>query len=256
MDKQQVLEKIKFVRELSPKRNFNQSFDLSITLKSLNLKKPGENVDVFAALPYPRGKQPRICALVGRELSDQSKIFDGVVTLEEFPAYQDKKAAKKLASQYDFFIAQANLMAQIATTFGKVFGPRNKMPNPKAGAVVSPGSDLQQVKSKLSKQARLQTKKELIVKASIAQESMSDEHVAENFLVAYNALIHALPQEESNIKEVFLKLTMGPSISFSLTSEQLQEKLKQKTELEKQAPKPKKQARIAKPPAQDKQHEA
>ena len=229
MDKQLILEKIKLARELSPKRNFNQSFDLAVTLKSLNLKKPEENIDIFVQLPYPRGKQPKICALVGKEISEQSEIFDKVIKQEEFSQYQDKKIVKKLASQYDFFIAQANLMGQIATIFGKTLGVRGKMPNPKAGAVIPPGADTQQLKNRIAKQIRLQTKKELIVKASIARESTNDEQVAENFLTAYNALIHALPQEEANIKEVFIKLTMGPSIPFSLTKEQLQEKLEKKS---------------------------
>lgn len=228
MDKQLILEKIKLARELSPKRNFNQSFDLAITLKSLNLKKPEENIDIFVTLPHFRGKQPKICALVGKEISEQSEIFDKVIKQEEFSQYQDKKLVKKLASQYDFFIAQANLMGQIATTFGKTLGVRGKMPNPKAGAVIPPGADPQSLKNRIAKQIRLQTKKELIVKASIAQESTNDEQVAENFLTAYNALIHALPQEEANIKEVFIKLTMGPSIPFSLSREQLKERLDKK----------------------------
>ncbi|HLC62725.1 MAG TPA: hypothetical protein VJJ21_00225 [Candidatus Nanoarchaeia archaeon] len=228
MENQLVLDKIKIVRELSPKRKFNQSFDMAVTLKALNLKKPEENVDLFITLPHQRGKQQKVCALIGRELDDQAKVFDKSIKLEEFPQYQDKKAAKKLASQYDFFIAQANLMGQIATVFGKTLGVRGKMPNPKAGAVVPPSADLTQLKARINKLIRLQTKKELIVKSTIAQESMSDEHIAENFLAAYNALVHALPQEEANIKEVFLKLTMGPSIPFSLTKEQLQERLEKK----------------------------
>ena len=166
MEKSLVLEKIKLARELSPKRNFTQSFDLAITLKSLNLKKPEENIDVFLALPYPRGRQQRICVFAGKEIADQAKIFDKVIRQEEFPLYHDKKLVKKLASEYDVFLAQANLMGQIATIFGKFLGVRGKMPNPKAGAVIPSGLDLQEVKSRMLKQIRLQTKKELIVKLS------------------------------------------------------------------------------------------
>jgi len=234
MDKSQVLETIKLVREFSKQRKFSQTFDLIITLKALNLKKPEENIDLFINLPNICGKQPKICAMVGKELSEQAGVFDMVVQQEEFPKYAEKKLAKKLASEYDFFIAQANLMAQVATSFGKILGPRDKMPNPKAGAVVPPGADLEQLKQRLSKLIRLKTKKELIVKSSIAKESMKDEEIAENFLTAYNALTHSLPQEEGNIKQVFLKLTMSPAIMIGETKEQIESRIARKQEVKKE----------------------
>ena len=95
-----------------------------------------------------------------------------------------------------------------------------------------PGADLAQVKARFSKLVRLQTKKELILKTAIASESSQDEAVTDNILAVLAALTAALPQEAGNIKQLFLKLTMGPSISLSDTKETLEQK-KQKVQLTK-----------------------
>ena len=242
MEKNQVLETIKLVREFSKKRNFNQAFDLIITLKNLNLKKQEENVDLFLNLPHSRGKQLKICALVDDNLEAKAKIFDHVVNANTFKKYEDPKLAKKLASSYDLFIAQANLMGQIATAFGKILGPKGKMPNPKSGAVVLPTADMEALKIRFSKLVRLQTKKEPIIKTSIGSVAMKDEDISANILAAYNALVHALPQEQGNIKEVMLKLTMSPRVKLGETKEQVTHHLStiKKYNKEKKQKKPKK----------------
>ena len=132
MDKKKFLETLKQVREKSPKKKFTQKVDLILNLRNLNLKNPEENVDIFVNLPHQPGKKIRFCALVGKELEDQAKIFDKVIIKDEFQKYVDnKKGLKELVRDFDYFIAQANLMTDVAKVFGRTFGPKNKMPNPK-----------------------------------------------------------------------------------------------------------------------------
>ncbi len=209
MDKKILLETIKKVKE-SSKKNFVQKIDLVVNLKNLNLKKQEENVYLFVTLPYSRGRKIKVCALVGKELSDEAVVFDKVIKKEEFPDYQDKKLVRKLANEFDYFVAQGNLMTDVAKYFGKTLGPRNKMPNPKSFGVIATGMNLQDVKSKIEKTVRLKTKNEAIVKTYIGSQDMDDEKLVENILACYNSLIHVLPQEEVNVKNVILKLTMGP----------------------------------------------
>jgi large subunit ribosomal protein L1 len=212
MNKKSVLATIKEIRKNVPKKKFSQTFDLQINLKELDLKKPEHKVDIFLELPKGLGKNRTIGALVDVPLENQAKeVFDGVVTKEEFVKYKTKSTIKKLSNQYDFFVAQANLMGDIARFFGKVFGPRGKMPNPKAGAVVLPTEqNLAGLAKKLQNTVRLQTKGELGVKASMGKESLSDEDIAENVMAAYDVVMKRLPQEKNNIKSVGLKLTMSP----------------------------------------------
>ena len=107
-----------------------------------------------------------------------------------------------MANSNDFFVAQVEIMAQVAVTFGKVLGARGKMPNPKAGCVV-PGSisNLEPIANKLQNTVKLQTKNETSVKTSIGIESMKDEDLADNVLAVYNTLLSKLPQEKNNIKK-------------------------------------------------------
>ncbi|MBS3152163.1 50S ribosomal protein L1 [Candidatus Woesearchaeota archaeon] len=215
MEKQEVLKSIKELREKSPKKNFSQSVDLVINLQNLDLKKPEHKVDLYLQLPHPRGKKLKLCAFVDAQLAQKAKgVFDNVVTKDEFAKWiNNKKEQKKLANSNDFFVAQVEIMAQVAVTFGKVLGARGKMPNPKAGCVV-PGSisNLEPIANKLQNTVKLQTKNETSVKTSIGIESMKDEDLADNVLAVYNTLLSKLPQEKNNIKYTAIKFTMGPII--------------------------------------------
>jgi large subunit ribosomal protein L1 len=212
MNKNNILNIIKKVRENSKKRKFNQTFDLIINLKNLNLKKPEENINSFITLPYGRGKKVKVCGLVGLELGNKAKdVCDKVILKDEFEKL-DKKDIKSLAREYNFFIAQVNLMPDIAKHFGKILGSRGKMPSPKAGCVVPINAELKPLYEKLQKIVKVETKNEPIVKLAIGNESMKDEEIAENILNFYDTILSLLPQEKNNIKNVFLKLTMGKPI--------------------------------------------
>ncbi|OVE74642.1 50S ribosomal protein L1 [archaeon D22] len=212
MEIKQIVESIKQAKTDSPKRNFKQKIDFVINLKDLDLKKNENHVDFFAQLHHSVGKKIKVCALGGLELSEEGKkVCDNFVLQEEFKSF-DKVKAKKLANGYDFFIAQANLMGQIAGAFGKVFGPRGKMPNPKAGCVVPPKAALGPLYEKLQTTVRISAKKDPVIHLLVGNEDMKEEEVADNIKTIYEQLIHHLPGEINNIKSGFVKLTMGKPV--------------------------------------------
>ncbi|MEM3127068.1 MAG: 50S ribosomal protein L1, partial [Candidatus Woesearchaeota archaeon] len=194
-------------------RKFSQTYDLIVNLRGLDLKKQEDKVDFFFQLPKPKGKPQKICALIGPELLEEAKNCDFAITQKDFPLYkQDKKKVKKLAEQHDFFIGQANIMPEIAAVFGGVLGPRGKMPNPKAGCIVPPKVALKPLVEKLKNTIRIQTKNETALKCPIGNEKMPDEEVAENLVAVYNQIVSHLPQEENNIRNAYLKLTMSKPV--------------------------------------------
>lgn len=213
MDKEQIQSALAKAKDISDKRNFRQSFDLIINLKGLDLKKQDHQIDAFITLPHSRGKKSKICALVASELEAQAKtVCDSVILSDSFEKYKDKKDIRKIADGFDFFIAQANVMPKVATSFGRVFGPRGKMPNPKSGSVVPPNANLKPLYEKLQKTVRATNKSAPLIQCAIGTEDMDSSEVAENALMIYNSILHLLPNEKHNIKDIYVKLTMGKPV--------------------------------------------
>jgi large subunit ribosomal protein L1 len=199
-----------------PKRNFKQSVDLIINLKDLDFKKPVNQVDFYITLQNSNGRTVRTCAFVGPELKDEAKAHcDTVISVDDFEQYKNKKKLRKLAQTHEFFIAQANIMAQVATVFGRVLGPRGKMPNPKAGCVVPPKAALKVLVERLQKTVRVQAKKDPVVHLLVGREDMAEEVLVENITFLYSQVQSHLPAESNNIRNAILKLSMGKPVKLA-----------------------------------------
>jgi len=209
MEKQQVINSIKEARKGTKQRKFKQSFDFIISLRGIDLKKPEHQVDVYISLPFGKGKKPKICTIVGPELLENAKKSTDHVILIDNAGSLKKNEIKNLARDYDYFIAQANIMPKVATLFGKIFGPRGKMPNPKAGCIVPPNANLTILVERLQKTIRVMAKTSPVVHSCVGIEDMKDEEIADNILTVYNTILKSLPNEKDSIKGVYLKLTMG-----------------------------------------------
>ena len=214
MDHKEFIEKIKEVRKNSSKRSFTQTFDLSLNIKGIDLKKPVNQIDIPLFLPYPKGKKLKICAFVDKFLVTKAKeVCDYVIQDSEFEQYMNNKIKqRKLAKKYDVFIAQANLMPDIAKVFGRVLGPRGKMPNPKAGQIIPPKGDIKEIVNKQNYFVHLKTKTQPVIHVPVGNEKMKDEEIAKNIERVIDVLSEKLPQGVKNIKSAYLKLTMGKSV--------------------------------------------
>ena len=214
MDRKEALEFVKELRKHAKQRKFVQAVDLVINLQDLDFKKPDHQLDFYVTLPFGTGKKKRIGAFVDVDMFDDAKqVCDMVIPLYQFEEFgKDKKKIKKLAKSIDFFIAQSTIMTKIAANFGRVLGPKNKMPNPKAGCVVLPKSNLKPLYDKLQKTVRVLARAKPLVQITIGREDMADEQIAENLFAIYDQMIHHLPKERNNVKNVFIKTTMGQPV--------------------------------------------
>lgn len=222
MEKQDFKTALDFLKSISEKRKFVQAVDLIVNLKNLDLKQPDQQVDLFVQIPHA-SKKNRICCFCGPELLPNAKQnCDLAIAIDEFSKYQgDKKAVKKLASEYDYFFAQANIMPDVAKVFGRVLGPRGKMPNPKAGAVVAPNANLKPLADKFAKTVRLTARTQLNVKALLGKESQPENEILDNAFMLFESLRKALPQEMNNVKNVLLKFTMSKPIPVGVAPEDI-----------------------------------
>ncbi len=207
MDKKKIIDAIEKAKTKSKKRNFAQSIDIIVNLKGFDIKK--DKFEEFVALPQDKGKKQKICALVGPELLDQAKkLCDLTISNDEFSKY-DKLNSKKLARDYDFFIAQANLMPEIAKVFGKYLSPNGKMPNPKAGQIIPPKANIEPLVKRLKNTLKLTVKKSPVIQCSIGNESIDTEKIADNALFLLDQLENKLLRGKENINSILFKTTMG-----------------------------------------------
>lgn len=227
MDKELIASTLKKLKENSPKKNFKQSVDLIINLKGLDLKREDHMVNIFASLSHDTGKKVSVCALVDADMESKAKeACDEVILLDHFARFKSKADIKKLANRHNFFIAQASIMPKIAAAFGRYLGPRGKMPNPKIGGVLPPNANIKSLCEKLKKTVSLVTKNEPAIKCKVGQEDTPDDAIIDNIMAIYNSIIPKLPNEEQNIRNAMIKLTMGPAFAIEKDEEEKQEKRK------------------------------
>lgn len=182
------------------KRKFNQTVDLIINLQKYNLKK--NPLNLFIQLPY-KVKEKKICAFF--EVKNENVE---TITKNDFKKYSEKKELRKLVKRFDFFIAQASLMASVATSFGRVLGPAGKMPSPQLGILVNAeNKSIAELKEKINNSIKIRTK-ESSIKLAIGKEDMKDKEIIENVLQVYNTILKSLQRGNDNIKNIELKFTM------------------------------------------------
>ena len=212
MKPEEILSAIKKSRELAvaKPRKFKQTFDLAVTLQELDMKKPESKVKLEVHLPHGRGKPIRYGAIADGELAEKAKkagltVVIGKADLQTLS--KDKKALRRVIKQVDIFIAQPDLMVEVGKTLGATLGPRDKMPKP-----VNPKEDLKVVFARFDKMMTARVKDQPIIHCPVGTEQMTDQQVLENAEKILTALKEKLPKGESQIKTVFLKLTMGPAV--------------------------------------------
>ncbi len=195
------METIKAIAELrkEKKRKFDQSVDLIMNLKNFDVRREALNTFIFV----PHGGKKKLAAFFTR----RSKVID-TITEEDFVKYKDLKDIKKLAREYDAFLAVAPMMGKVATKFGRVFGPMNKMPSPLAGIVPKEDDDMVKVMIKKMDNSVRVKNKEMSIKVCVGKESMSDADLVANIDAAMLELEKKLPKGRDNIKDVLIKFTM------------------------------------------------
>jgi large subunit ribosomal protein L1 len=196
LELKQALEELRKGKE----RKFNQTVDLIINLKGIDLKKT--NISLVINVPH-KFKEKKVCGF----LTKKSNLVK-TVTKPEFAKYKDPAMLRGLVGEYDFFIAHGSLMPAVATTFGKALGPSGKMPSPQLGILMKEDDDsINAVLEKIGKSIKIRLR-EASIKVAVGKSDMKDEDIIQNINAIYNAVENALPTKKENVKNVLLKFTM------------------------------------------------
>jgi len=200
---------IEKAKSLSKKRNFTQSIELIVVLRNIDMRKPENRITLNVYLPNPIDKPVKVCVIGEGDFALKAKEAgaDLVLTRADIERYgSDKKAAKKLAKEYDVFVARADLMPLVGRYLGPILGPRGKMPLP-----VPPNADLSTVIKRARSLIRIRTRTQPLIQCRIGTENMSSEKIAENAMAVLSAIERKIKSSQ-NIGAIYVKTTMGPTV--------------------------------------------
>ncbi|MBE3122898.1 MAG: 50S ribosomal protein L1 [Thermoplasmata archaeon] len=188
-------------------RKFKQSVDVVINLKNIDMNDAKNRIEDEVMLPHGRGIDAKLALFASGDLALKSKTHvDLLIKPEEIEELaKDKKKFKKIADEYDFFIAEAPLMPTIGKTLGIILGPRGKMPKP-----VPPNIDIANMAKSLRKTVKVRSKTTKTIHAIVGREEMDAQHIADNIDAILKRLEGKLERGKLNIGSVYVKTSMGP----------------------------------------------
>ena len=207
--KEDIVELVKKALEGSKERKSKESVDLAINLKGVDLSQPKYRIEEEILLPHGRGTKVKVGLFGGAEIAAKAKgVADIVIMTEQIEDYAgDKRKARKLVTEHNYFIAEAPLMPLIGKRLGPVLGPRGKMPKP-----IPPGADPTAMIGSLRKTIRVRSKDRKTFHTMVGTKEMSPDELAGNIKAVMQRVTVKLEQGENNIASVYVKTTMGPSV--------------------------------------------
>jgi len=191
---------------------FDASVDLNIRL-GIDPKKSDQMVRGVVALPHGTGKDVRVLVLCTPDKAQEAK--DAGAEHVGLDDYIQKIEGGWL--DIDVIITMPTVMAKVGK-LGRVLGPRNLMPNPKAGTVtLEVGKAVKEIK-----QGKIDFKvdKQGIICASIGKASFTPDKIQENAneLIQVVAKLKPASAKGTYIKSIYMSSTMSPGIAIDKSS--------------------------------------
>jgi len=159
-------------------------------------------------LPNGTGKNVRVAVFAkGEAVKAAEEAGAEIIGAEDLA----ERIQKENFMDFDVVIASPDMMGLVGK-LGKVLGPRNLMPNPKAGTV-TPDVARAVTEAKAGK-IEYRLDKNNIIHCPIGKVSFGAEKLQQNFEALLNAIVKAKPAAAKGqyIKSCVIATTMGPGI--------------------------------------------
>lgn len=194
-----LLKQIRFAK-------FNESVNLDIRL-GVDPRNADQQVRGTVTLPHGTGKTVRVAVFAqGDKVAEAEEAGADIVGGQDL--------AEKIQGgflDFDKAIATPDMM-RVVGRLGKILGPRNMMPNPKAGTVTPNVKEaITQLKAG-SVEYRLD--RHAIIHAVIGKVEFEEDQILENAKTLINAVVKAKPSAAKGkyIRSISLSTTMSPGI--------------------------------------------
>lgn len=191
---------------------FDASVDINVRL-GIDPKKSDQMVRGVVALPHGTGKDVKVLVLCTPDKAQEAKDAGAEhVGLDDY--------IQKIEQGWldvDVIITMPTVMAKVGR-LGKILGPRNLMPNPKAGTVtLEVGKAVKEIK-----QGKIDFKvdKQGIVHTSIGKVSFSPEKIMDNANEVIQTIAKLKPASAKGtyIRSIHISSTMSPGITIDKNS--------------------------------------
>ncbi|MFC5365626.1 50S ribosomal protein L1 [Salinirubrum litoreum] len=209
MADQTIVDAVSRALDDAPSRNFRETVDLAINLRDLDLNDPSNRVDESVVLPSGTGQDTQIVVFATGETAIRAEeVADQVLGPDELEDLgDDTDAAKDLAEETDFFVAEANMMQNIGRFLGTVLGPRGKMPTP-----LQPDDDVVETVNRMKNSVQLRSRDRRTFHTRVGARDMTADDIADNIDVIIRRLEADLEKGPLNIDSIYVKTTMGPAV--------------------------------------------
>ncbi|MBM3906089.1 MAG: 50S ribosomal protein L1 [Thaumarchaeota archaeon] len=200
---------IKDAKDADKERKFKQTLEMYVILKDIDVKK-GFAMNETIQLPKKLSKPTTVCVMAGGDMGLKAKSAnaDRVVSGDELNILAaNKREARKFINNYDFFLADTQLMTTVGKVLGQLLGPRGKMPIP-----VPFNAPIESFLDRFRSSIRVKVKNSLSMSCKIGDESMDDGDLAANAHAVLNAIEKKLPSGDKNIRRIIVKTSMGKPV--------------------------------------------
>lgn len=209
INESELTKMIKEAKTTDKERKFRQSVEMYVVLKDIDVKK-GFAMNETIQLPKKLSTPTTVCIMAGGDMGLKAKSAnaDRVIGSDEINSLAaNKREARKFINNYDFFLADTQLMTTVGKVLGQLLGPRGKMPVP-----VPFNAPIEGFLDRFRSSIRVKVKNSLSLSSKIGDESMDDADLAANAHAILSAIEKKLPNGERNIRRVIIKTSMGKPI--------------------------------------------
>ena len=205
----QLVEVIKKAKESEKARKFQQSIELILVFKDIDVKK-GFAINETIQLPKKMSKSASVCIIAAGDLGIKAKNAKADRVMNEAELIElgkNKRESRKVINKYDFFLADTKLMPTVGKVLGQLLGPRGKMPTP-----IPFNAPVEALLERFRTSVGVKVKGSLSLSCKIGEESMEDADLAANANTIAAAIEKKLPNGDKNIRKIMIKTTMGKAI--------------------------------------------
>jgi len=205
----QLVEVIKKAKESDKTRKFQQSIEMILVFKDIDVKK-GFAISETIQLPKKMSKSASVCIIATGDLGIKAKNAKADRVMNEAELVQlgkNKRESRKVINKYDFFLADTKLMPTVGKVLGQLLGPRGKMPTP-----IPFNAPVEALLERFRTSVGVKVKGSLSLSCKIGEESMEDADLAANASAIAATIEKKLPNGDKNIRKIMIKTTMGKAI--------------------------------------------